>query len=90
MNKHKHTYIKIVCMYVSMYVCMYVCMGVFVQCRHLIPALNVWEAWAYCTTARPIATKFPGHGCMDDLTNERSFDSKAMWLIAMLGLYLTC
>ena len=67
---------------------MYACMGVYVQCRHLIPTLNVWEAWVYCTTACPIAIKFPGHGCMDDLTNERSFDLQAMWSIALLGLFL--
>ena len=42
-----------------------------VQCRHLIPALNAWAARAYYTTARPIATQFPGHGCMDDFATER-------------------
>ena len=44
-----------------------------IQCRHLIPALNVLAA----QTARPIATQFPGYGCMDDLTTERSFDLQA-------------
>ena len=38
------------------------------------------------TTQRPIATKFPGHGCMDDLKTERSFDSKASWVIVVIGL----
>ena len=38
-----------------------------VQCRHLIPTLNAWETRAKCTTARPIANQFPGHGCMNDL-----------------------
>ena len=28
------------------------------QCRHLIPALNVWAARAKYTTARPISTHF--------------------------------
>ena len=27
------------------------------------------------TTVRPIATQSPGHGCMDDLTTKRRFDS---------------
>ena len=31
-------------------------------------------------TACPIATQSPGHGCMDDLTNELSFYSKATWV----------
>ena len=35
-----------------------------VQYRHLIPALNAWAARAWYTTARPIATKSPGYGCM--------------------------
>ena len=29
-----------------------------VQCRHLIPALNAWAAWALNTTAHPIAIRF--------------------------------
>ena len=61
-----------------------------VQCRHLIPVLDVWAAWAKYTTARPIATQFPGHGCMDDLTTGRSFDSLATWVIDVLGLFWTC
>ena len=28
-------------------------------------------------TARPIATRLPGHGYMDDVITERSFDSQA-------------
>ena len=39
------------------------------------------------TPARPIATAFPGHGCMDDLTTERSFDSPATWAIDWLGSF---
>ena len=38
-----------------------------VQCRHLIPALNTWAALAYYTKARQITTRFPWHGCMDEL-----------------------
>ena len=34
-------------------------------------------------TACPIAIQFPGNGCMDDLTNERSFESQATWVIAI-------
>ena len=39
-------------------------------------------------TALPIATLFPGHECMDDLTTECSPDSQAMWVIDVLGLFL--
>ena len=50
------------------------------QFRLLIPALNAWA----CTIATPF-----GHGYMDDLTTERSFDSKATWVIDVLGLFLS-
>ena len=60
-------------MYVCMYVCMYVRVCMYVQCRHLIPALNAWAARANYTTARPIDTQFPGHGCVDYLQIERRF-----------------
>ena len=39
------------------------------------------------TTARPIATQFPGHGCMDDFTTESSFDMCHRCVLAYL---LTC
>ena len=52
------------------------------QCRHLIPALNARSARASYTTARPISTQFPGHGCMYDLTTERSFGSQATLCLA--------
>ena len=32
------------------------------------------------------ASQFSGHGCMDDPTTERSFDSPVTWVIDMLGL----
>ena len=57
------------------------------QCRHLIQALNARVAQSKYTTARPIATQFPGHGCMEDLTNKRNFDLQATWAIDMLGLF---
>ena len=63
------------------------------QCQHLIPAPNAWSVWAYMyTTARPIDTQFLGHGCMDDLTTERSFDLQAMpaGTCMCLAYYLTC
>ena len=41
-----------------------------------------------CTTTRPIAIQFLGHGCMDDLTTGRSFESLATWVIDVLGLLL--
>ena len=37
------------------------------------------------TTARLIAKQFSGHGGMDDLTIERSFDSQATWVIDVLS-----
>ena len=37
-------------------------------------------------TARLIGTQFPAQGCMDAVTSERSFDSKAMWVIGVLSL----
>ena len=58
-----------------------------IQCRHLIPALYAWTARAQYTTARLIATQFLGHGCMDDLATERSFDLQAKWVIGVLGLF---
>ena len=48
-----------------------------IQCRHIIPALNAWADRAYYTTACPIATQLPWHGCMDYITTEHSFDSQA-------------
>ena len=37
--------------------------------------------------APPIATQVSGHGYMDDLTTERSFDSQAEWVIDVLGFF---
>ena len=37
-------------------------------------------------TARPIATQFPGYGCMDVFPTERSFDSEEMGVIDVFGL----
>ena len=34
-----------------------------------------------------IGTQFPGHGCIDDLTNKRSFDSEATSVIDVLGSF---
>ena len=61
-----------------------------VQTFNLIPTLNAWAARAPQTIARPIALQFPGHSCIDDLITELSFDSQAMLVIAVLGLFLTC
>ena len=41
-------------------------------------------------TARPIVTQFPGHGCMNILTTECSFDSQTMWVIYVLGVIHWC
>ena len=40
-------------------------------------------------TAQLIATQFPGHGCIDDFTIERSFESQATWVIDVLGSFLS-
>ena len=37
-------------------------------------------------TARPIATQFRGHGSMNDLTTDHSFDSQASWVIGVFGI----
>ena len=58
-----------------------------VQCGHLIPALNAGAIRTKYTTARPIAIQFYMHGCMDNLTIERGFDSQAKWVIDVLGLF---
>ena len=78
--------------YILTYVCMHLCVyeyisyiQTYVRCRYLIPALNALATRAY-TTTRPIATQPPGHGCMDDLKTEGSFDLQATWLIGVLGL----
>ena len=39
-------------------------------------------------TTRPIATKFPGHGGMNDLKTERNFDLQATFVISVLSLYI--
>ena len=58
------------------------------QCRHLIFALNALTARAYYTTAHPIASQFAGHGCMEYVTTERSFESQATCVFDMLGSFL--
>ena len=57
-----------------------------IQCQYLIPAFNARATRADYTTERLIATHFPGHRCMYDLTNERSLDSQGKWFIDVLGL----
>ena len=41
--------------------------------------------WTEYTATHPIATQFPGHGCIYDLTTELSFDSQATWVIDVFG-----
>ena len=57
------------------------------QCQNIIPALNAWADQVLYSTACPIATQFPGHGCMNDLSTECSIDSQATWVIDVLGLF---
>ena len=37
--------------------------------------------------ARPIVIQLLGHGCKDDLTTERSFDSQATWVVGIFVTY---
>ena len=62
-----------------------------VQCQHIIPALNAWIAREVYTTARLMATQFPGHGCMNDLTTEKklSYIRKLGRVIDVL-IVITC
>ena len=58
------------------------------QYRHIIPSLIAWAA-----RKRPharLVTQSPGHGCMDDVTTERSFDSRGTCLNDVLVSSLTC
>ena len=41
----------------------------------------------HVSSSHTIATHFLGHGCMDDLTTERSFDLQATRVIGILGLF---
>ena len=57
----------------------------YIQCRHLIPALNAWAVRTYYTTARPIDTLFHDHGCVDYRQIERT-----LRLLMGLDHFLTC
>ena len=61
--------------------------GIWLWCRQLIPALHVWAARAWYTTWRSIATQFPGHGWMDDLTTKCSFDLHTTWMFFIYVIY---
>ena len=51
-------------------------------CMHVIRYVCMYV----CMYARPIANQFPGHRCIDDLTTERSFESRTTWGTDVLGL----
>ena len=59
------------------------------RCRHLIPALNAWATRAFYTTPCPIVRQFSWHGCIDDLTTERSFDLHLTESLMCLAYLLT-
>ena len=61
---------------------------VHIQCQYLIPALNAWASRAEFVSTRLIPTHLSYHGCMGDLTIERSFDSQSTWVIDVFGLFL--
>ena len=69
---------------------MFFTMWCYIQCQYSIPAFSALVARVDNTTARLTAIHFSGHGCMYDLTNERSLDSQGMLFIDVLGLLLTC
>ena len=73
--------------FITAHVCESECGCVDLQYQHLIPALNAWAARAQYTNASPIATQFPGHGRMNNLTTEFSFDSQATLVIDVIGLF---
>ena len=58
---------------------------VVIASKSIVPTFNAYikclGSPAQYTTARPIATLFPGHWCMDDLTIEHNFDSQVIWVI---------
>ena len=58
----------------------------YVQCRHLIPALDAWAVRTYYSTARPIAPKFAGHEYMVGPKPEQSFNSLLTWVFDVLGV----
>ena len=60
----------------------------YLQCRHLIPALNMWAARAEYTTARSIATHFPWHGCMYDLQLNVALVRKLRGSLKCLAYFL--
>ena len=41
-------------------------------------------------TACPVATQFPGYGCIDDHTSNWSFDLQSTWAINELSLVFPC
>ena len=64
----------------------------YIQCRHLIPALNEWAARVKYTTARLYATQFLGHGyvCMTSQLNValmRRLRGSLMCLASLLTCY---
>ena len=75
------------CMAALICILVFACVIMQLQCRHLIPARNAWADQTYNMTARPIATQFAGHGCMNDLTTKRSFDMQATCVIDVLDLF---
>ena len=45
------------------------------------------QPWHNTPSARPIATQFRGHRCIDNLITEHSFDSQATRVFDVLGLF---
>ena len=67
--------------------CQFTAFHLVIQCQQFIPTLNALAAQALYRTAHTTAIQFPGNVCMDDLTTELSFDSKATWVIDVLSLF---
>ena len=60
------------------------------QCRHVIPALNAWSIRTWYMAPSLIVSPFTRHGCMDDLTTERSFISDHIESLKCLTYFLPC
>ena len=61
------------------------------SCGYTVPTFNSCTKYAgsqgIVHDRIPDCHHFPGYGCMDDLTTERSFDSQASCVINVFGLF---
>ena len=60
---------------------------IYIQCRHLIPALYEWAACTWCTTARLNVANFLGMDAWMTFTTERSFNFYILYILAYLAYF---